>query len=131
MTMPIPPSYDDDELPPGFPETWERNWAVFCHLGGFAGLVLPGLGHVLVPLVLWLLRRDRSAFVDDHGREALNFQISITLYAIVATALMWVLIGFLLIVVVVGVQLVFMVLASVAASHGERYRYPLTLRLVS
>ncbi len=93
--------------------------------------MLPGLGHVLVPLVLWLLRRDRSAFVDDHGREALNFQISITLYAIVATALMWVLIGFLLIVVVVGVQLVFMVLASVAASHGERYRYPLTLRLVS
>lgn len=131
MTIPIPPVHEEDELPPGFPETWERNWAVCCHLGGFAGLVLPGLGHVVVPLVLWLVRRDRSAFVEHHGREALNFQLSITLYAIVATALMWVLIGFLLILAVLGVQFVFMVLASIAASQGERYRYPLTLRLVS
>jgi len=133
MTTPIAPNppADSDELPPGFPETWERNWAVFCHLGGFAGLVLPGIGQVIAPLVLWLLRREQSAFVDHHGREALNFQISMTLYAIVAAALMWLLIGFLLIFVVLGVQFVFMVIASVAASQGERYRYPLTLRLIT
>jgi uncharacterized Tic20 family protein len=131
MTTPIPPAMEEEAFPPGFPETWERNWAVFCHLGGFAGLVLPGLGHVVVPLVLWLLRRDQSAFVDHHGKEALNFQISMTLYAVVSVALMWVLIGFLLILVVLGVQFVFMVIASVAASQGEPYRYPLTLRLIS
>jgi uncharacterized Tic20 family protein len=132
MTTPTPSADDDEDfLPPGFPEIWERNWAVFCHLGGFAGLVLPGVGQVLAPLVLWLVRRDRSAFVDHHGREALNFQISMTLYALVATALMWLLVGFLLILVVLGVQFVFMVIASVAASQGEEYRYPLTLRLIS
>lgn len=133
MTMPIPPAADedDDALPPGFPDIWERNWAVFCHLGGFAALLLPGIGQIVGPLVLWLLRRKDSAYVDHHGREALNFQISMTLYAVVAAALMWVLIGFLLIVVVLGVQFVFMVIASVAASQGELYRYPLTLRLIS
>jgi len=115
---------------PEEPAIWERNWAVFCHLGGFAGLLVPAFGQVLGPLVLWLLRRDQSAYVDHHGREAVNFQISMTLYAIVAAALIWVLIGFLLIFVVLGIQFVFMVVASVAASQGERYRYPLTLRLI-
>jgi uncharacterized Tic20 family protein len=132
MTEPPPlPDAAGNALPPGAPRTWERNWAVFCHLGGFAGLVLPGLGQVIAPLVLWLVRRHQSPFVDHHGREALNFQISMTLYAVVAAALMWLLIGFLLILVVLGVQFVFMVIASVAASQGERYRYPLTLRLIS
>lgn len=130
MTVPIPPAATEPR-PPDFPQTWERNWAVFCHLGGLAGLVVPGVGQVLAPLVLWLLRRDRSAFVDHHGREALNFQISMTLYAVVAAALVWLLIGFVLILAVLVVQFVFMVIASVAASHGELYRYPLTLRLVS
>lgn len=134
MTTPIPPETaapDDEVLPPDFPEIWERNWAVFCHLAGFGVLVLPGIGQIVGPLVLWLLRRRDSAYVDHHGREALNFQISMTLYSIVAAALMWVLIGFLLIVVVLGVWFVYMVIASVAASQGERYRYPLTLRLIS
>ena len=118
------------EGPAAEPAIWERNWAVFCHLGGFAGLVVPGVGQVLGPLVLWLVRRDQSAYVDHHGREAVNFQISMTLYALVAAALIWVLIGLVLIFVVLGVQFVFMVLASVAASQGEFYRYPLTLRLI-
>jgi uncharacterized protein len=127
--MTTPPEIDV-ELP-DLPETWERNWAVFCHLGGLGGLLVPGVGQVLGPLVLWLARRKESAFVDHHGREALNFQISMTLYAVVAVALIWVLIGFVLILAVLVVQFVFMVIASVAASQGEEYRYPLTLRLVS
>ena len=131
MTTPPPVPEYEEYLPPGFPEIWERNWAVFCHFGGFAGLLVPGIGHVLAPLVLWMLRRDESAYVDHHGREALNFQISMTLYWIVAAALVWLLIGFLLLLVVGVVHFVFMVLASYAASRGELYRYPFTLRLVS
>ncbi len=86
-TPPLPPQLDpesDDALPPGFPSNAERNWAVFCHLGGFAFYLLGfALGHILVPLALWLIKRDQSAFIEEHGREALNFQISVTLYAIV------------------------------------------------
>jgi uncharacterized Tic20 family protein len=131
-TPPLPPALDDDDsLPPGFPSNSERNWAVFCHLGGFALYVLPfALGNVLVPLVIWLVKRNESAYVDAHGREALNFQISVTIYAIVAAVLAFVLVGFLLLAGLAIFQLVLMVIASVHASQGESYRYPLTIRLL-
>jgi uncharacterized protein len=132
-TPPLPPALEEesDEFPPGFPTTSERNWAVFCHLGGFALYVLPFvLGNVLVPLVLWLMKRNESAYVDEHGREALNFQISMTIYWIGVGLLAWVLIGFLLVVPLAIFHFVMMVIASVRASQGESYRYPLTLRLI-
>ena len=137
-TPPLPPQLDpgsgdasDDALPPGFPSNEERNWAVFCHLGGFAFYLLGfALGHILVPLALWLMKREGSAFVDENGREALNFQISVTLYAIVTGALCFVLVGFLLIPILMGFHIVLMIVASVRASQGESYRYPLTIRLI-
>lgn len=132
-TPPLPPPLEDggDELPPGFPSNTERNWAVFCHLGGFGLYLLPfAFGHVLVPLAIWLLKRNESPYVDYHGREALNFQISVTLYGIVAGVLAFVLVGFLLLAVLAAFQFVLMVVASVRASQGELYRYPFTLRLV-
>jgi hypothetical protein len=135
MTTPLlPPQLDpesDHALPPGFPSNEERNWAVFCHLGGFAFYLLGfALGHILVPLALWLMKRGQSAFVDENGREALNFQISVTLYAIVTGALCFVLVGFLLIPVLIAFHIVLMIVASVRASQGESYRYPLTIRLI-
>jgi len=137
-TPPLPPQLDpgsgdafDDALPPGFPSNEERNWAVFCHLGGFAFYLLGfALGHILVPLALWLMKREGSAFIDENGREALNFQISVTLYAIVTGALCFVLVGFLLIPILMGFHIVLMIVASVRASQGESYRYPLTIRLI-
>ncbi|MDJ0866295.1 MAG: DUF4870 domain-containing protein [Myxococcota bacterium] len=122
--------FGEEALPPGFPSTAERNWAVFCHLGGFAGYVFP-FGNVIAPLVLWLMRREESEYVEDHGREALNFQISITLYAAIAGVLILALIGIPLLIAVAIFQFVWMIIASVRASEGERYRYPLTLRLLS
>jgi len=137
-TPPLSPQLDpgsgdasDDALPPGFPSNEERNWAVFCHLGGFAFYLLGfALGHILVPLALWLMKREGSAFVDESGREALNFQISVTLYAIVVGALCFVLVGFVLIPVLMGFHIVLMIVASVRASQGEPYRYPFTIRLI-
>lgn len=129
-TPPLPPATDDGE-PSGFPTTAERNWAVFCHLGGFALYVLPFmLGNVLVPLILWLMKRNESPYIDEHGREALNFQISMTIYATVALALAFLLVGFLLLPPLAIFHFVMMVIASVRASQGEHYRYPLTLRLI-
>jgi len=130
-TPPLPPAMDDDAPPPGFPSNTERNWAVFCHLGGFGLYVLPfAFGHVLVPLVIWLVKRNESTFIDEHGREALNFQVSVTLYGIVAGVLAFVLVGFVLLAALVVFQFVFMVIASVRASQGEPYRYPFTIRLI-
>ena len=132
--MALPPAIDegsDDDLPPGFPSNEERNWAVFAHLGGFALYLLGfALGHVLVPLVIWLLKREESPFIGRNALEALNFQISVTLYSIVVGALCFVLVGFVLIPVLMGFHIVLMIIASIKASEGESYRYPWTIRLL-
>lgn len=108
----------------------ERNLAVLSHLGAFIGYAIP-FGNVAVPLVLWLVRKDQSAFVADNARESLNFQISICLYAVPCVLLMLLLIGFVLIFALALFQIVYVVIAALDARKGEVYRYPLTIRFVS
>src|SRR5438067_4606520 len=78
----------------------ERLWAMLAHLSGFLGHFLPGIGNIAGPLVIWILKKDRFAFVDDQAKEALNFQISATIYCVLVPALVlglcFLLIGFLL-----------------------------------
>ena len=106
-----------------------RNTAVAAHLSTFAGLVVP-FGSIIGPLAVWLTRRDRDPFVDDAGREALNFGISIAIYGLVALAAALMLVGIPLLVVGVVAWVVLGSLAAVKASEGQAYRYPLTMRLV-
>lgn len=111
-----------------------RNLGVIAHLSAFAALA--GVPSFIGPLVVWLLHRDRDAFVADHAREALNFNLSLLLYAGAAVALSIVTIGLGLLVVIptaivaAVAWLVLTVLAAVRAADGDTYRYPLTLRLV-
>lgn len=109
--------------------TQETNWAMFCHLGGFCGYFIP-LGNIIVPLILWLAKRDESPFVNQHGKEALNFNISMTMYAIISAVLCLILIGFVLLAALFIIQIVFIIQATLCASRGEYYRYPLTIRFV-
>ena len=106
-----------------------RNTAVAAHLSTFAGLVVP-FGSVIGPLAVWLTRRDRDPFIDQAGREALNFGISIAVYGslVLVAALLLVGIPFLIVGVIAWVVLAS--LAAVKASQGQPYRYPLTLRLI-
>jgi uncharacterized Tic20 family protein len=108
-----------------------RTWCVACHLSALAGFVIPGAGHILGPLIVWLIKRGDSAEIDAHGKEALNFQISMLLYNIVAAILCLVLIGFVLLPVLHILNVVFVILAAVKVSEGEMYRYPLTIRLLN
>lgn len=104
----------------------ERMWAMLCHLSAFSGTVIP-FGNILGPLVIWLIKKDESAFVDDQGKEALNFQISILLYGI---GLALTIIGIPLVLGVMGFGIVMTIIAAIKANGGESYRYPLTMRLV-
>jgi uncharacterized Tic20 family protein len=106
-----------------------RNTAVAAHLSTFAGLVVP-FGSVIGPLAVWLTRRDRDPFIDQAGREALNFGISIAIYGAVALVGALMLVGIPLLVLGVVAWVVLASLAAVKASHGQAYRYPLTLRLI-
>jgi uncharacterized protein len=106
-----------------------RNAAVAAHLSTFAGLVVP-FGSVIGPLAVWLTRRRRDPFIDQAGREALNFGISIAIYGAVVLVAALMLVGIPLLIAGVVAWVVLASLAAVRASHGQAYRYPLTLRLV-
>jgi uncharacterized protein len=106
-----------------------RNTAVAAHLSTFAGLVVP-FGSVIGPLAVWLTRRDRDPFIDQAGREALNFGISIAIYGSLMLVAALMLVGIPLLVVGVIGWVVLTSLAAVKASQDQSYRYPLTIRLV-
>ncbi len=108
----------------------ERTWGMLAHLSALAGLVVPLIGIVLGPLVVWLAKRDESEFVAAHAKEALNFNISVLLGAILCMLLMLVFIGVLLGTALFIAWLVMTLVAAIKASEGHPYRYPVTLRLV-
>ena len=107
----------------------DRTWGMLCHLLAFAGYLIP-FGHIIGPLVIWLLKKEQSPFVDDQGKESINFQITMTIAVAVVVALMFVLIGFVLMPIVVVADIVLVIVATVKANQGIAYRYPFCLRLI-
>ena len=107
----------------------ERTMGMLCHLLAFSGYVIP-FGHLIGPLVMWMVKKDESAFVDANGKESLNFQITVTIATVVSGILCLLLIGFLLLPVVIVGSLVLTIIASIKANEGKVYRYPFCLRLI-
>jgi len=111
----------------------QRTWAVIAHLSAFA-MYFTGIGHLLGPLIVWLSKRDGNPLVDDQGREALNFQISITIYGIVAVILFFTVIptplALFAFFAVPVFQIVCIIIAAIKASDGAAFRYPLTIRFL-
>ncbi len=107
-----------------------RKWAMISHLVALVGLLGNGIGFVVGPLVVWLLKRDEDPFIDEQGKEAVNFQITMFIAAAVSAVLILVVIGILLLVVVGLMMVVFPVIAAVKANDGVHYRYPLTIRFI-
>ena len=103
----------------------ERTWAILCHLAGLLGLVIPIIGGVLGPLVIWLIKKEELPGLDAHGKEAVNFQISMLIYKAILTITV---IGIFLVPVAYVVQIVCVIIATVKASDGEVYQYPLSIR---
>ncbi len=116
-------------LPPGVPSAEERQWGLFAHLSALAGLVIP-FGNVLGPLIVWQVKKDTLPFAADQGKEALNFNITMTIAFIISALLVVVLVGFLLMPLIGLAWLVFTVLGAIKANNGEAYRYPFALRLI-
>ncbi|GAB2516272.1 DUF4870 domain-containing protein [Lysobacter humi (ex Lee et al. 2017)] len=124
-----PPHYGDAAAVGTSRTTEERQWGMFAHVAAVLGLILP-FGNIIGPLILWLMKKDTMPFVDDQGKEALNFQITVTIAMLIAGASMIVLIGFLLLPAVAIAALVLTVMAAIKANEGVAYRYPFTLRLI-
>ena len=122
-------SGDGMDAPPKFggePTSGEKSWALLAHLSPLitTAIVLPFVG----PLVIWLMYKDKSAFVGDQAKEALNFQLTLLIAYVACGATI---VGIVLIPVIYVVALVLQIIACIEASKGVWYRFPLTLRLIS
>jgi hypothetical protein len=107
----------------------EKNWGMLCHLAALAGYVIP-LGNIIRPLFVWLVKKDEFSFVDDQGKESLNFQITMTIFIFVSIVLIIVLIGIPLLVGLAVLDLILVIVAAIKASEGQQYRYPLNIRFI-
>lgn len=120
------------DQPPPIPSTSSdvRTWNVLCHASALIGFFVPWAGHILGPLIVWLAKRSDSTEIDEHGKESLNFQISMLIYNLIAGILCLVLIGFVILAILHILNLVLVIVASIQASEGKFYRYPITIRLI-
>jgi uncharacterized Tic20 family protein len=107
-----------------------RTWCVLCHASALLGLFFHFLGHLLGPLIVWLAKRGDSPEIDAHGKESLNFQISMLIYDAIAAILCLVLIGIPILIGLWVLNTVLVIIASIQASEGKLYRYPITIRLI-
>jgi hypothetical protein len=107
----------------------ERMWAMFCHLAGLAGFIFP-FGNVIAPLIIWLVKKEEYELVNDQGKEALNFQISMSIYIIASVILIILVIGIPLLIILGIFSLIVIIIAAIKANEGEKYRYPLTIRFL-
>ena len=104
-------------------ESDERTWATLAHIGGIIIGFLAGL-------IVYLIYKDRSAYLRRQGAEALNFQLTILIGYVVSYILMLAIIGFLTIVAVIALQIIFGIIAGLAANKHQDYRYPFAIRFV-
>lgn len=100
-----------------------RTYATIAHAGN---IIFPAVA----PLIMWLIGKDKSSFVDQEGKEALNFGILAIIVYVVSSILMFVLIGFLTWAAMAIVALIFGIQGAMKANKGENYRYPVSLRLI-
>jgi uncharacterized Tic20 family protein len=101
-----------------------------CHASALLGLFFHFLGHILGPLAVWLLKRGDSPEIEAHGKESLNFQISMLIYDAIAAILCIFLIGIPILIALWVANTVLVIIASVKASEGKLYQYPFTIRLI-
>ena len=107
----------------------DRTWALIGHLSAFSAFIT-GIGCVIGPLIVWLVKRGDSPEIDAHGKEALNFQISMLIYNLVAAVFCLILVGFVFLAILWVLNALFVIIAAIQASDGKFYRYPMTIRFL-
>ena len=108
-----------------------RTWCMLAHATALVGFLVPVAGHIVGPLIVWLAKRHDSPEIDAHGKESMNFQISMLIWNAISAILILVLIGIPLLILLHILNIIFVIVASIQASEGKLYRYPFAIRLIS
>ena len=140
MSVPPNDAVTPPPAPAGTPSAEEKQWALFAHLSAILGGILTGhmfgWGCFVGPLIIWLVKKDTMPFVNDQGKEALNFNITLAIvgFALLVLSIITFGIGLLIAIpagIVIGIAwLVLVVIAAIKASEGVAYRYPVSIRLI-
>jgi len=120
-----PPATGDLALTPN-----DKTMGMLSHLLALSGFIGIPFGNIVGPLIIWLTQKDKSEFADYHGKESLNFQITILIAGLISGVLCIILVGFLLLFAVWAYGIAMTIVASIKANEGVRYIYPYTLRLI-
>ena len=120
---------NDSQMPVPTPSYEVRQGAMLCHLAAFLGFVFP-FGSVVGPLILWQMKKEKDAFIDDQGKEALNFQITVAIAWMACIVLAFAVVGFFLMFALAVATIVLTIIGSIKANKGIPYRYPLTWRVI-
>lgn len=108
----------------------EITWTISCHLSGLAGFLFP-LGNILIPLFIWILKRRQFPYLHQQGKEAVNFQITVTIYYLISIILVLRFIGLLFLLAVLAIfQVTSMIIACIKDARGEQFKYPITIRFL-
>ena len=130
-TTPPPPPPPTASAPPQASDMDQRNWAMLTHLSALTGIFTGGLGFILGPLIMWLIKKDQMPLVNEAGKEAVNFQITMLIALLISFVLMLIVIGIFLAFLVSVFDVVMVIIAAAQTSNGTRYRYPLTIRFIN
>jgi len=108
----------------------ENLWPIFCHLSALLGYTGIPFGNILGPLVIWLIKKDEIPQLDAHGKAAINFQISLTIYFMVCIPLIFVVIGIFGMIALGILNIIFIIVATVKAADGQVYDYPMSIKFL-
>jgi uncharacterized Tic20 family protein len=133
---PPPPGVGGPTTPPPPPTEMETDkdakmWGMFCHLAALITYLGVPFGNILGPLIIWLIKKDEMVFVNDQGKEALNFQITVTIASLAIFPTLCFPPLFVLLLLAIGIaDLVFIIIASIESNKGKAYRYPFSIRMI-
>jgi uncharacterized Tic20 family protein len=107
-----------------------RQWAMICHIIALVGLLANGIGFLLGPLIVWLLKREEHPFIDEQGKEAVNFQITMFIAAFISALLIFVIVGIFLLIVIGLLMTILPIVGAIKANDGGHFRYPFAIRFI-
>ena len=112
------------------PEKDERTWAMLCHFSALLIFLGIPFSNIVAPLIIWLIKKEKMPFVEDQGKEVLNFQISLTIYLLCSLILIVIVIGIPILIGLMIFNIIMTIIAAISANDGKPYRYPINLRLI-
>jgi uncharacterized protein len=122
MTEDMPAAKEEDQQ--------ARIWGMLCHLTALFGMIGIPFGNIFGPLIIWLVKKNQYPYVNEQGKESLNFQLSMTIYAIAAALLIFIKIGMTLLLILAGINFILVILASIKTFQGETYIYPFKMQFI-